>query len=96
MFLVQAVEHEKLGTGNGIQYDKFLLWGTTDLSTAIDSLGIWQNQLHLFRELNQPGAGVPGGGDQDLRVSLFSVGILVIDVRTSHCCVVIFQLYFFP
>ena len=59
------------------------------LTAAIDPLCIWHNQLELFSKLREPAAGIPGCGDEDLRIPLASMGILVVYVRSRYCGVVI-------
>ena len=69
---------------------------STDLATTVDSLCIWEDQLHFLGKLHQPGAGVSGGCDKDFRIPLFSMGILIINVAPRDCSVVVFQVYLLP
>jgi hypothetical protein len=66
------------------------------LSSTIDALGIRQHQFDLLGKLNETGAGISGGGDQDLGLPLLGVGVLIVNVRPGYGGVVVLQLYLLP
>lgn len=68
----------------------------TDHATTIDALTVWKDQLHLFGKGCEPGAGVPGSGDQNLGVPLSSMCILIINMGSGNSCVVVLKLNIMP
>merc|ERR1711904_598730 len=67
-----------------------------NLVTSIHSLGVWEHEFQLFRKGFQPGRGVARGCEKNFRLSRARVSILVVDVRSLHPSVVVFQLNLFP
>lgn len=51
-----------------------------DVGAPVDALGIGDHDGHLLEELHESVGGVPGGGDQDLGVRVYHVGVLVVHV----------------
>ena len=66
------------------------------LASTIDALGIGEDQFELLSKLGEAAAGISGGGDEDLGVTLPGMCILIVDVSARHCCVVILKLHLPP
>lgn len=50
------------------------------IGASVDPLSVGENNRHFLQELHQPVGGVSGGRDEDLRVRVHHVGILVVNV----------------
>lgn len=63
-----------------------------NVATSVDSRRVRQNQLKLFLEADQPLAGVTARRDEELRVAILCVLVLIVNVRASHDSLVVCQL----
>ena len=65
-------------------------------ASTIDALRIGKHKLEFLCKRYKPCAWVSRRGDQNLGVSFTSMSILIINVSSRHCCVVILQLNVVP
>ena len=58
---------------------------TDDVIPAVDAMRVGEHQAHLFRELEELGAWVSRGRDDDLGIQDPCPGVFAVDVRRRVC-----------